>query len=379
MHKVINLPQSATKSRNQALDIFRGLTIFFMIIVNSAGNGAPPFAILDHAEWFGFTLADLVFPSFLFAMGNSMAFVNFEAQSDLEFDNKIIRRTIYIFAIGLLLAWFPFFIFNKAGNFEWKYFENLRFMGVLQRIALCYFLASILIRYWAKNFVISAAFILLILYWALLYFGAPMGLQYDKAHNFGSVIDNLIIPHSHIYRRDNGFEPEGILGTIPATANVLAGYITAKFIQNSKDKCKSIKSLFVIGFFAIIIGITWGQFFPISKKLWSSSYVMLCNGLDILILTLIMIFYQKYKFGAKFFETFGKNPLVIYVFSIVLLKIMMTIQIEKGINLYYFLSAGLINKLIPGSIGSLVFAILIALICYVFAFYLDRKNIILKV
>ncbi|MBN8647407.1 MAG: DUF1624 domain-containing protein [Caulobacterales bacterium] len=365
--------------RYLSLDIFRGLTIVLMIIVNSQGTGAPPFPLLDHAEWFGFTIADWVFPSFLFATGSSIAFMNMGKFSDAQYFAKVFKRTILIFLIGLILAWFPFFLFNKDGNFEWKYFENLRFMGVLQRIALCYFFASFIIRYLKPNWVLIAMFVLLFAYWGILYFGAPNGLQYDKMANFGTYIDNLIIPKSHIFRRDGGFEPEGLLGTIPAIANILAGFLTTNFIRNSNNTNQTIKSLFMFGALAILIGIIWGQFFPISKKLWTSSYVMLCNGLDILVLALIMVFYQKFKFGAKFFESFGKNPLVVYIFSIALLKIMMTIQVAKGKNLYSFLSADFANILIPGAFGSLIFSIFIMLICYIFAYWLDRKNIIIKV
>ena len=365
--------------RNSSLDIFRGLTIVLMIIVNSQGTGAPPFPLLDHAEWFGFTIADWVFPSFLFATGSSIAFMNMGRFSDAQYFAKVFKRTILIFLIGLALAWFPFFLFNKDGNFEWKYFENLRFMGVLQRIALCYFFASFIIRYLEPNWVLIAMFALLFTYWALLYFGAPNGFQYDKLANFGTYIDNLIIPKSHIYRRDGGFEPEGLLGTIPAIANILAGFLTTKFIQNTNDNNKTMMPLLIYGVGAVLIGLIWGQFFPISKKLWTSSYVMLCIGLDILVLVGIMAFYNRFKFGAKFFETFGKNPLVTYVFSILLLKIMMTIQVSKGKNLYSFLSADFANVLIPNAFGSLIFSIFIMLICYIFALWLDKKNIIIKV
>lgn len=367
--------------RYLSLDIFRGLTIVLMIIVNSQGTGAPPFPVLDHAEWFGFTIADWVFPSFLFATGSSIAFMNMRRFSDVQYFAKVFRRTILIFLIGIVLAWFPFFLFNKDGNFEWKYFENLRFMGVLQRIALCYFFASLIIRFFKPKMVFIAIFVLLFAYWGILYFGAPNGLQYDKMANLGTYIDNLIIPKSHIYRRDGGFEPEGILGTIPAIANILAGFLTAKFIQPSNDKSKTVKSLFKYGVLAILIGLIWGQFFPVSKKLWTSSYVMICNGLDILALAFLVFIYEikNLKFGIKFFEAFGKNPLITYVFSIALLKIMMTIQIEKGKNLYSFLSADFANIIIPGALGSLAFSIFIMLICYIFAYWLDRKNIIIKV
>lgn len=366
--------------RYLSLDVFRGATIILMIIVNSMGTSGMVFPMLDHAEWFGFTLADLVFPSFLFAMGNSMAFSNAISLPHNEYILKTLKRTFLIFTIGLILAWFPFFLFNKDGNFEWKYFENLRFMGVLQRIALCYLLSALIIKYLKPKGIFIAGIILLLGYWLLLLWGAPMGMAFDKAQNFGSKIDNLIIPQSHIFRRDDGFEPEGILGTLPAIVNVLAGFLAGFVIKKSANKSALIKQFLIFGLASIIIALIWANWFPIGKKLWTSSFVMLCNGIDILILSgLIFAIDIKNKLPTKFCESFGKNPLALYVFSIALIKIMMLIQVSKGKNLYAFLSADIIGKLIPNAWGSLLFACLILAICTLFAFYLDKRKIIIKI
>lgn len=375
-----NIKKGFQLQRYISLDVFRGLTIILMIIVNSMGTSGKVFAILDHAEWFGFTLADLVFPSFLFAMGNSMAFSGALNLPNQEYILKALKRSFLIFAIGLLLAWFPFFLFNKMGEFEWKYFENLRFMGVLQRIALCYLFSALIIKYFKTKGILLISLILLIGYYFLLLYGAPNGYAFDKMLNFGSKIDNLIIPQSHIFRRDDGFEPEGILGTMPAIVNVLAGFIAGIFIKNSNNKEKLIRQFIIFGVLSIALALFLANWFPIGKKLWTSTYVMLCNGIDLLILAiLIFLIDLKNKLPTKFFEIFGKNPLIIYIFSIALIKIMMIIQVTKGKNLYGFLSADFISSYIQNEFGSLIFAILILSICALFAQFLDKRKIIIKI
>lgn len=367
--------------RYLSLDVFRGLTIALMIVVNTSGTGSPPFPILDHAEWFGFTLADLVFPSFLFAIGNSMAFSGATKLGNAQYYQKVLKRGAILFALGIFLNWFPFFIYNAQGQFEWKYFENLRFMGVLQRIALCYVLGAFLIKHLSFRGLLIACAILGLGYWALLWFGAPNGLAYEKAANFGSQIDNFIIPKSHIFRRDDGFEPEGILGTIPATINLLAGSIIGKLVKETKDKSRLCKDLFAYGAAFIIVATFWDKAFPISKKLWTSSYVLLTIGINMIIVEILvyLIDIKGQKFGVKFFEAFGQNPLAMYVFSILLLKIIMTIRVAPNLSLYAYISDNLFQSMISGPWGSLAFAASYMLVCWGFAHTLSQKQIIIKI
>ena len=366
--------------RYLSLDVFRGLTIALMIIVNSAGRGAEPFAQLDHTEWFGFTFADLVFPSFLFAMGSSFAFSGASGLSEGAYYGKVIKRTVLLFAIGLFLAWFPFFIFNKMGVFEWKYLENLRIMGVLQRIALCYLLAAVFIRYFGPKTLLVLCLALLLGYWAMLVFGAPNGLAFDKAANFGTQIDNAIIPKSHIFRGDEGFEPEGILGTLPAAVNVLAGYLAAYWLKSTTDTKRLLLNTAALGLVLIAGANLWANYFPISKKLWTSSFVFLCVGLNLLMLA-ALVFYtelKQRKFGTRFFEIFGQNPLAIYMFSILLLKVLLTIRIAPTKSLYEWLGADIVQPIISGPLGSFVFALLFMWVCWLFGLWLYKKRIIIK-
>lgn len=366
--------------RYLSLDVFRGLTIALMILVNSAGRGAEPFAQLEHAEWFGFTFADLVFPSFLFAMGSSFAFSGAQTLDDGAYYSKVIKRAVLLFIIGLFLAWFPFFIFNKTGAFEWKYFENLRFMGVLQRIALCYLLAAIFVRYLGPKTLLALFLVLLLGYWAMLVFGAPNGMAFDKALNFGTQIDNAIIPKSHIFRGDGGFEPEGLLGTIPATSNVIAGFLAAKYLKLESPHNQKILIMVALGLALIALANFWANFLPISKKLWTSSFVLLCVGINIAILALLAHYIdgKHQRLGTRFFEVFGQNPLAIYVFSILLLKTLLTMRSTPTKSLYEWLGADIVQPIISGPMGSLIFAICFMLVCWAFGLWLYRRRIIIK-
>lgn len=366
--------------RNVSLDIFRGLIIFLMIIVNSQGAGANPYPILDHAEWFGFTLADFVFPSFLFIMGCSLAY---SSASSLEWNDylaKVAKRTMILFAIGLFLNWFPFFLYNKQGIFEWKYFENLRFMGVFQRLALCYFVAAIIVKAFPKQSLI-VGIIMLAGYWAAMMLLIPQGYQFTRDANIGTIVDNFIIPKSHLYRGDNGFEPEGILGTIPASVNMIAGFICARYLRNNGFTNETLLKFVFIGFGLLILASLWSGQYPISKKLWTSTFVVLNIGFDLILLAILAYIYEikKIKFGLNFFQTFGRNPLAIYVFSLLLLKIILVWRVEPTVSLHKYLGEQVFQKIWAGAGGSLLFALCFTLICFLFALWLDRKKIIIKI
>jgi len=230
-----------------SLDVFRGITICLMIVVNSPGTGADLYPYLVHAEWFGFTLADLVFPSFLFAMGNAMSFsmVKLKDASPTFVWKKIIRRTFLIFLFGFLMYWFPFFQ-EVNGSWELKPFSETRIMGVLQRIALCYFFASIIFYYLSQKTTLILSGIILLAYWGILYmFGEPGGVL-DIATNAATKFDLSILGENHIYKKDRiPFDPEGILSTLPSIVNVLAGYMAGVFVQQKGKAFEGISKLLI--------------------------------------------------------------------------------------------------------------------------------------
>lgn len=164
-------------NRFLSLDVFRGLTICLMIVVNSPGTGADLYPYLVHAEWFGFTLADLVFPTFLFVMGNAMSFSmdKLKEAGGKAYWRKVIKRTFLIFLLGYLMYWYPFFREGVDGTLELKPFAETRIMGVLQRIAICYFISALIIYYLKQRGIIIIAAIILLAYWAILYLFGPSG------------------------------------------------------------------------------------------------------------------------------------------------------------------------------------------------------------
>ncbi|MBW8745062.1 MAG: DUF1624 domain-containing protein [Sphingomonas sp.] len=338
-----------------SLDLFRGLTIFFMIVVNTAGPGAPAFEQLVHAPWIGFTAADLVFPSFLFAVGTAMSFSFRRPTSTSAFLARVARRAALIFVLGLLMYWFPFVTHQPDGIWAWKPFALTRFPGVLQRIALCYLAAAIAIRWlkdWRTILLLSAA--LLLGYWAiLLVFSAP-GEAYAKFGNAGTLLDLKLIGPDHLYKKDHGFDPEGLLGTLPAVP---------------------------IGCLLVLAGLAWSPFFPIAKKLWTGSYVLLTIGLDIGLLALLMelVDVRGFGMGRRFWLVLGRNPLAIYLFSELFVTALNLFPVGGQDSPYAWVGIMLFQRIAPGPVGSLLCALAYTMVCWGVGWLLDRKHIIIKV
>ncbi|MGN6164510.1 MAG: acyltransferase family protein, partial [Flavisolibacter sp.] len=197
-----------------SLDVFRGMTICFMIIVNTPGSGANPFSPLEHAGWHGFTPTDLVFPSFLFAVGNAMSFSlnRYRELGEAAFLKKIIKRTILIFLLGYLMYWFPFFRLDAQHHIIAAPIAHTRIMGVLQRIALCYFFGSLLIHYLQPRAVIIVSVLLLIGYWVLLLVFGDHSQPYSLLGNAGLYFDKFLMGNDHLYHGEGiPFDPEGWL------------------------------------------------------------------------------------------------------------------------------------------------------------------------
>jgi len=377
-----SVPPTPTPPRFVSLDVFRGMTIFFMIVVNTAGPGAPAFDQLVHAPWIGFTAADLVFPSFLFAVGTAMSFAFRRPTTTGQFLARVLRRGALIFLLGFLMYWFPFVAHQQDGSWAWKPFAETRIPGVLQRIALCYVAAAIVTRWvkdWRAILLLSAA--LLFGYWAiLLAFSAP-GEAYTKFGNAGTLLDLKLIGPDHLYKKDKGFDPEGLLGTLPAIVNVLAGYLVGQAVQAANDKAGLVRRLIPLGGVLILAGLAWSPFFPIAKKLWTGSYVLLTIGIDMLLLGLLvaLIDVRNLRIGQGFWLVLGRNPLAIYLFSELFITALDLFPVNGRENIYAWAGIALFQRTFPGAIGSLLCAIAYAMICWMVGWLLDRKGIILKV
>jgi predicted acyltransferase len=370
-------------NRFLSLDVFRGLTICLMIVVNTPGTGAALYSYLVHTNWFGFTLADLVFPSFLFAMGNAMSFSMEKLKSATPgfVWKKILRRTFLIFMIGYLMYWFPFFK-QGVNGWELKPITETRIMGVLQRIALCYFFASFLFYYFSKKTALIVSGIILLAYWLLLYLFGESGGALAMATNAVTRLDLSLLGKGHIYKRDSiPFDPEGILSTLPSIVNVLAGYIAGVFVQQKGKTYEGIAKLLVMGFLFSSLALWWDLIFPISKKLWTSSFVLYTVGLDLSIMAILIyaVEIQKVKFGIGFFDVFGKNPLFIYLFSELFYVVLRLIPTSSGLDLFQWVSESVFQNIFPGAFGSLVTAIAFMLLCWLLGWWLNRKRIYIKI
>ncbi|WP_290712604.1 heparan-alpha-glucosaminide N-acetyltransferase domain-containing protein [Flavihumibacter sp. CACIAM 22H1] len=327
-------PAGNSGQRFFSLDVFRGATVAFMILVNNQPGAS--YAPLHHAKWHGCTPTDLVFPFFLFAVGNALAFVQpkLEAMDRSAAIWKIVKRGLLIFLIGLLLNWFPFVKWEN-NELVGKSFETLRIFGVLQRIALAYLFGALIIYLFKARVSFLIAALLLLGYWVLTVMAGDAADPYSLEGFWGTGLDRAILGEQHMYKGEGvAFDPEGIASTIPSIAQVILGFLVGDYIRQKGKNADMVANLFVAGVVLWLAGMAWGLSFPINKKIWTSSYVLYTVGLATLVLaTLIqLIEFRGWKgLVPNFFDAFGKNPLFIYVLSGVIPKLMWLIRIPNGV------------------------------------------------
>ena len=369
----------ANPRRFTALDVFRGLTIFLMILVNTAGPGAPAYATLVHAKWFGFTLADAIFPSFLFAMGNAMSFASRKRIDTAPYLTRLFKRGAIIFALGFLMYWFPFVAQTDAGWVPIP-FALTRVPGVLQRLALCYVAAGLLVRWLSVRQILIAGVVLLLGYWAMLVFLSPPGMAYDKFGTVGTRLDLWLLGPGHLYKKDSGFDPEGLLGTLPAIVNVLAGYLAGLAVQRDTDLSRTVRRMAMIGVVLIVAGLAWSPWFPLAKKLWTGSYVLLTIGIDCIALAAIIALVEiaGVKRGTRFFIILGRNPLAIYLFSELFVTAINMIDTGDDGGVYGWIGIEVFQRIAPGAFGSLLCALAYTMLCWAVGWWMDRRGLILK-
>ncbi|KQO09052.1 acyltransferase family protein [Sphingomonas sp. Leaf242] len=373
----------ANPRRFTALDVFRGLTIFLMILVNTAGPGAPAYATLVHAKWFGFTLADAIFPSFLFAMGNAMSFATRKRIDTAPYLMRLCKRGAIIFVLGFLMYWFPFVTRTDDG---WAAipFAVTRVPGVLQRLALCYVAAGLLVRWLDVRAIVIAGVVLLFGYWAILVFLSAPGMAYDKFGTVGTQLDLWLLGPGHLYKKDGGFDPEGLLGTLPAIVNVLAGYLAGLAVQRGPYLTRTVRAMALFGVAFVIAGLAWSPWFPLAKKLWTSSYVLLTIGIDCIALAgiIALIELAGVKRGTRFFTILGRNPLAVYLFSELFVTAINLIPLgpDDGAygGLYEWVGIAIFQRIAPGAFGSLLCAVAYTMLCWAVGWWMDRKGWILK-
>jgi predicted acyltransferase len=410
--------------RLTSLDIFRGFTIAGMILVNMVGLAEPDvYPQLLHASWNGCTFADLVFPFFLFIVGVAIAcsfskynqaksrqekqrdavgvmekFLDSESSgisvssstnSHTAVPNlpygKIFRRALILFALGLFLNGF----WNKGvWTFNW---ENLRYMGVLQRISLSYLFASLAVLTLPRKGQWIFAGVLLVGYWlAMMYipvpgFGAGVLEESNPGANLAAFVDRSIIPSAHLHASfKNLGDPEGLFSTIPAIVSTMFGYFSGQWILSQSVKTRTSIGLILAGIGCLIVGFVWGWAFPINKKLWTSSYVVFTTGWSLIFLAAFyeLIEVRLIRSWGKPFEVMGMNAIAIFVPSVLLIKVLAKTIIgtgEKAPNAYTVIYKDLFASWAGGVNGSFLFAFVTMLLWLGVAWIMYRQRWFIKI
>lgn len=364
--------------RSQALDVLRGLTVALMIMVNMPGSPETTYAPFLHAAWHGLTLTDLVFPTFMFVVGTALSFTleKYEGMGEAAVLKKIFTRTALIFLCGFLLYWFPFVQFDAAGQLSLMPLSGTRILGVLQRIALGYCAASLILHYWKEKGAVVFAVLALLGYWAVMYWGG----DYTLTGNAQRKLDLLLLGEAHMYHGEGvAFDPEGILSTLPSIVNVLAGYFAGRLVRRLGAGYETIARLMIAGAVLGVLALCWSSVFPLNKKLWTSSYTLCTIAIDLF--TLALLVYAIDLLGkrgwAYFFEVFGRNTLFIYLLSEVAAISLDMVRVgdqglSEWINVHLFRSwAGVYN-------GTLLWAVVFMLGCWSVGYVLDRRKIYIK-
>jgi len=359
-----------------SIDVLRGITIFLMIVVNTPGSWSHVFAPFLHAKWHGCTLTDLVFPSFLFVVGLSMSqsFRNLNTTNTGNLIKKISLRAALIFIIGLLLNWFPFYPTPLS---------ELRIFGVLQRIALSFFGAGILVVLLKKlNWLTGISILLLLMHWAILYFFGE-GLPYSLENNIGRYIDIYLVGESHVYQGFGlPFDPEGLLGTLTGISQVLIGFLIGKYLFEHKEQInKRLLHLLILAVSLFALAKIWNLWLPVNKPLWTGSYVIYTVAIVSIVLLCLVEIVDKRNMvkWASIFRVFGKNPLFSYILSILFAKLFAQVITWGDTNLYAWLYTDFFSAFLSPKVASLAFALCFTLFVWLWAYWLHRKNIIIKV
>lgn len=374
--------QKATDGRLISLDVFRGITIAGMVLVNNPGTWSAIYPPLKHADWHGWTPTDFVFPFFLFIVGIAipLALGKRVEQGGITGDVyfKIFRRAALIFLLGLFLSGFPFFELS-----------TLRIPGVLQRIAVCYLIVSLLFLHlsWKKQAI--AAVVLLFVYWALMTLipvpGCVVTTIDDKACNLAAYIDLAVFGPNHIWRSAKVYDPEGILSTIPAISTTIAGVLTGLWLRTKRSDIEKVAAMFFFGVVLTALGWCWHFWFPINKPLWTSSYVLYTAGLALCFLAFCywLIDIKGYKAWAKPFVIFGVNALALFVFSGLLGRILGVIKLTgaegKEITLQKYIFDSIFLPLASPINASLLYAVCFILYWLILMWILYRNKIFIKV
>jgi predicted acyltransferase len=398
-------PLPTTRERLVSLDVFRGITIAGMLLVNDPGTWSAIFPPLEHAAWDGWTPTDLIFPFFLFIVGIT-TYLSISARRARGDDNpalvkQILRRGIIIYLLGFAMAMFPFYQWGTIDSLPdasgWARIifriEHVRILGVLPRIAIVYICAGLLtLKTTLKQQIVIIATLLFGYWFAMTLLPVPgenaIGavLLHTKDRNLAAYLDRLILGTNHTWIGSVTFDPEGPMSTLPAIATAMLGVIAGRWIAlKQKSLLERIAGLFAAGSIGMMIGLMWNWSFPINKNLWTSSYVIFTAGMACVALATIMwiVDYCNMKWWTRPFVVFGVNPIVAFVGSGVMARLIYTLwhlnyngkstAVQDAIYQSVFL------PWLAPRVASLAFALSFVLLWYGILLILYRRKIILKV
>lgn len=443
------MTELAPQNRLLSLDVFRGITIAGMVLVNNPGT-SPVYWPLDHAEWNGLTPTDYIFPFFLFIVGIAISISLGKRVAEgvtTSVYTKIISRAVTIYLLGAAVSVVPFFSFASTDAPDWlkvaewllftvallflllrNYrvammlagvavlgiavmkivgynvvaydFSTIRIMGVLQRIAVCYLITSLIFLHtnWKQQLGISI--VLLLGYWLVMTVipvpGCEITTMNDKACNLAAYLDRLIIGENHIWRFGKVYDPEGLLSTIPAIVTTISGVLTGTWLirkdegERVKDKDESsslnkVSGLFFFGVVLFAVAWIWNSFFPFNKSLWTSSYVLVTSGLALFMLGCCywLVDIKGYKAWAKPFMIFGANALALFVFTGFFARMMSSFKVTAAdgsrISIQSWIVHNVFLPVFEPINASLAYAICFILFWLFLMWLLYRKRIYIKV
>lgn len=379
----MHTPNIASPHRLVSLDIFRGLTVMFMIIVNNPGTWQFVYPPLCHAQWNGLTPTDCVFPFFVFILGMSIPFAltsSYISPPSSQTYWKILTRTLQLFALGLLINVFPKSPIELSLSHLQALFslEHIRIMGILQRLAIVYGCCSLIFLHTHTTQRIILSLSLLIFYsLALLYW--PYAVNIDgkeewlqgmllPGNNLSAYVDNLILGKNHVLYPTQGklpFDPEGLLSTLPAIVTGVIGLEFGNAIQRSAKRSFNLVLLSLLGGVLILAGATFTPLFPLNKTLWSTSFVLVTSGLSILCFMLLYLIFESYRINISLniLKNFGHHALYYFVLSVFLAKLFLMIQTPSG-NLREVIFNQFFSHFASLKLGSFAYSLFFLILCY---------------
>lgn len=376
------------KIRLLSLDAFRGLTVAGMILVNNPGDWGHIYQPFEHAEWNGCTLADLIFPFFLFISGVSISYALGSKRNDIahhaELINKIIKRSFILFALGIILAFIPYIFQDPV-----EAFKTFRVPGILQRIALVYLVSAILFikTGWKTQVIVAVS--LLVIYWILMTLVPVPGVgepNLGKDTNLGAWLDRLLLTENHLWKLSRTWDPEGILGTLPSIATGISGVLTGTWLKYSgnSDSIK-IRGMLLFGVFFLIAGLMWDFYFPINKSLWTSSYVLFTTGLALIIFSSFywLIDVKRYKSGAIPLVAYGANAITAFFMSTLMAKLLNTVKMRLNdgtdTNLKGWIYESFFSPNLTPYNSSIAFALSFVIFWWIILWVMYTRKIIIKI